>query len=110
MNGMMNNYTPYNNMYERPSVGITWVQGIEGARAYQMMPNSNAMMLDSENEGIFYIKVCDAVGMCTLRTFKYTETTNIPSVSNDMSKYVTRAEFNELLTKLGEIDNGKQSV
>lgn len=47
--------------------GILWVQGIEGAKAWQLSPNSNVILMDSENDGRFYIKISDNVGMCNLR-------------------------------------------
>lgn len=80
--------------------GITWVQGIEGAKAFQLMPNSNALLMDSENDGIFYIKVCDNVGMCSLRTFKYEETTGFSKNNGnfiDTSQFITRDELNSIL-------------
>lgn len=75
---------------------ITWVQGIEGAKAYQLQPGTNTVLMDSENDGIFYIKSCDNIGMCNLRTFKFTE------VSNAKPEYITREEF---LKALEEIKN-----
>lgn len=106
-----NPYLPTNqfqNRYSNPYMpttsqttnnGITWVQGIEGAKAYQLTPNSIAMLMDSESDGRFYIKVSDNVGMCTLRIFDYTEVTN--NISNntntnnnlDLSNYVTKDEL-----------------
>ena len=77
---MYSNYYPQSNQ-------INWVQGIEGAKAYQLMPGSNTILMDSENEGMFYIKSCDSVGMCNLRTFKFTE------VNNVKPEYITRDEF-----------------
>ena len=96
----MNNF-PYPQMYQRPIMnnGITWVQGIEGAKAYQLSPNSNAILMDSENEGRFYIKVSDNVGMCNLRIFKYSEITQ-DNKSVDMSNYVTRQELEETLRSI----------
>lgn len=85
-------------MYQRPQTnGITWVQGIEGAKAYQLSPNSNAILMDSENDGRFYIKVSDNVGMCNLRSFSYTEVTNNATSQVDMSNYVTREELAQAL-------------
>lgn len=84
----------YNNPYQ-PRVNnsnqITWVQGIEGAKAYQLIPNSNVVLLDSESDK-FYIKSSDNVGMCTLRTFSYTEEFEHPK-----EQYVTKSELEATL-------------
>ena len=98
----MNNFPYPQQMYQRPQMnnGITWVQGIEGAKAFQLVPNSNAILMDSENDGRFYIKVSDNVGMCNLRTFKYEEITNSPTPQVDMSNYVTRQELENALRSI----------
>ena len=97
---MMNPYQTHF-QYPQQTNGITWVQGIEGAKAFQMTPNSNAVLLDSDTDGIFYIKVSDNIGMCSLRIFRYEEiqqgATN-PTV--DMSNYVTKDEIHDLVDKL----------
>jgi hypothetical protein len=113
-NQMSMNPMGYNTMQQQNN-GITWVQGIEGAKAYQLAPNSNVMLLDSDNDGVFYIKISDNVGMCNLRTFNYVETTNQPSQTQqseiDMSKYVTKDELDELLKNIkGVKSNGKSAV
>lgn len=96
--------------------GITWVQGIEGAKAYQLPPNSNAQLMDSENDGIFYLKTCDGAGMCSLRTFRFEEATAVERNTvqqPDMSQYVTREELKELLDGIGAKGakiNGKPTV
>lgn len=95
--------TPY---YQQPrqyvqNNTITWVQGIEGAKAFQLSPNSTTLLMDSENEGTFYIKISDNVGMCNLRTFKYKEVTNQASVSSlDLSQYVRKDELSDLLKSI----------
>lgn len=76
--------------YPRVNNGINWVQGLEGAKAYPMMPNSNVILMDQESD-TFYIKTCDNVGMCNLRTFKYQEEIQ---KTND---YITRSELEEIL-------------
>lgn len=91
-------YNPYN-PYPQPKNGINWVQGMEGAKAYQLTPNSNTILLDSENEGIFYIKVCDSVGMCSLRVFKYSEVTEQPKAQTE---YITRTELTDIINGLRE--------
>ena len=91
---------------------INWVQGIEGAKAWQMQPSSNVVLLDSENDGKFYIKSSDAVGMCSLRTFKYEEVTTLPKQTPevDMSEYVKKSELETLIKSiLGGVAN-EQSV
>lgn len=93
--------------------GINWVQGIEGAKAWQLTPNSNAMLLDNENEGVFYIKVSDNVGMCTLRVFKYEEVT--PSMQPqqqglDLSEYVKKSELEAYINNLLGGTNDEQAV
>ena len=90
--------------------GINWVQGIEGAKAYQLVPNSNSILMDSENDGIFYIKVSDNVGMCNLRTFRYEEITNAPVSSNiDLSGYVRKDELEQLVSSMIGVKN-EQSI
>jgi len=83
---MYNNY-PY---YPKPNNGINWIQGMEAAKAYPMMPNSNVVLMDSESDR-FFIKTSDNVGMCSIRTFKYTEEKDVSS------DYVTRSELEEIL-------------
>ena len=79
---------------------INWVQGIEGAKAWQLTPNSNVILMDSENDGIFYIKTSDNVGMCALRTFKYEEITEKPGKSVYLSDYVKKSELQDLLNSM----------
>ena len=99
-NGMnMNGYGryPMNNV-QKPQTknGIKWVQGIEGAKAFQLEPNSNVQLMDSENDGVFYIKVCDDIGMCNLRIFDYKERQNTPQSSSTVSE----PDINEIVDKI----------
>lgn len=82
---------------------INWVQGIEGAKAWQMQPSKNTVLMDSENDGVFYIKSCDQVGMCSLRVFKYEEVTQQmkqPSQPIDLSEYVKKSELESLIKSM----------
>lgn len=93
--------TQYPTYQPKQNNGINWVQGIEGAKAWQMMPNSNDILMDSENDGIFYIKICDAVGMCTLRTFQYKEVTGQQTSSRvNMDEYVKKSELQSLVNEM----------
>ena len=118
MNNFNNNYplqrnqfNPYYGSTTSTGVGtstnnIVWVQGIEGAKAWQLAPNSMIILLDSEVEGKMYIKVSDNIGMCSLRIFNYTEEIERPSENVtinqdlDLSEYVRKDELNELLKEL----------
>jgi hypothetical protein len=108
-----NNYS--GNVSANQNNGINWVQGLEGAKAYQLSPNSNIILLDSEQDR-FYIKTSDNIGMCSLRTFDFTEVTDMPNKQTpqntiDMSQYVTRKELNDALNRIkGGKYNAKQSV
>ena len=114
---MMNNPSFQRNQYPSyPTVttstnNIVWVQGIEGAKAWQLNPNSMIILLDSETEGKMYIKVSDNIGMSTLRIFNYVEelpssssTSNI-TINNDLdlSQFVTKEELKNLIKEY--IDN-----
>ena len=111
------NYIPQKNQfssYFNPATGasastnnIVWVQGIEGAKAWQLTPNSMVILLASEAEGKMYIKVSDNIGMSSLRIFNYTE--ELPKSNNsdvtinndlDLSQYVKKDELIDLIKEV----------
>lgn len=104
----MNNYyqQPYNPYMPRYGVagGITWVQGVEGAKAYQLAPSSSAVLMDSEIEGRMYIKTVDNIGISALRYFQYTEVSPEATRTTQGSDYATKADLEEAIEKLkGEL-------
>ena len=129
MNTMNYNQMPlYQNPYQMPQSnmympkqlspqnnGIIWVQGIEGAKAYQIPQNSNIILMDSEKNRM-YIKTSDNIGMCNLRIFDFTEVTetsqghNSVATQPDLSQYVTRDELNNILEQLNGGKDNEQSV
>lgn len=82
------------------------VNGIEGAKAYQMTANSTVSLFDA-NEDIMYIKSTDGAGFPSIRTFSFTEIKeeNNPTKTTD---YISRAEFEDFKKEL--MNNGKQSI
>lgn len=82
---------------------LTWVQGIEGAKAHVTAPGVPALLMDSESER-FFIKTTDASGMpMPLRIFEYKEITDTPAKTvPDMSGYVTRDEFEQFKQSFGK--------
>lgn len=87
----------YNPNYIYPPINsqnaITWVQGLEGAKSYQLPANCNVLLMDSELDGIFYIKSSDNIGMSKIRTFKYEEVLQKEKETN----YVTKDEVLKML-------------
>ena len=87
---------------------IVWVQGHEGAKSYIIPPNSNVILLDSEEEGKMYIKSSDNIGMCTLRTFIFNEVIDVePSKDVNTSQFVTKNEFEELKDMINSLKGGR---
>lgn len=96
-----------------PTNNIIWVQGIEGAKAWQLNPNSMAILLDSEVEGKMYIKVSDNIGMSSLRIFNYEEEVKSSSSVTinqdlDLSEYVKKDELVKIIKEV--LSNNEQSI
>lgn len=83
--------------YYQQNSTILWVQGETGAKSYPIAPNSSVVLMDSETNR-FYIKATDQTGIPKLRTFDYTE------VNDQVPSEVTRAEYNELLLKINDLE------
>lgn len=107
----MYNFNPYAMQTPQAPVGVAntnrgelvRVTGFDGAKAYQMPPNSNAALFDN-NEDIFYVKTTDGAGFPTIRAFRFTPMeTQTPA--ND---FVTRAEFERLRQEV--LSYGKQPI
>lgn len=87
--------------------GITWVNGIEGAKAYQLAPNTTALLMDSEGSR-FYIKTTDTSGMPTIRRFSFTEIFETATIPQETPKanYATA----EYVAKLEERIKGLEEL
>ena len=82
------------------------VNGIDGAKAYQMNANSTVALFDS-NEDIMYIKNTDGAGFPSIRMFKFEEVNEITN-NEEKQDYISRKEFEEFKKEL--MNNGKQSI
>lgn len=127
-NGYANMQSNYmnNNMYNQGQVQkptflpLTYTNGIEGAKAYIVPPNSTIYIIDSDNP-ILYQKSADYQGKYTLNAYKL-EPISIENIGkNDVNKetsstnieYATKQDiqalqdlFNEGMNKLfNEIEN-----
>ena len=82
------------------------VNGIDGAKAYQMPANSTVALFDS-NEDILYIKNTDGAGFPSIRMFRFEEVNEITN-NGEKQDYISRKEFEEFKKEL--MNNGKQSI
>lgn len=92
----------YNFWNPNPGQGsINWVQGLEGAKSVPISPNGSAVLMDAVNDGIFYIKSVDNIGMSTIRKFKYEEILNeqpvSPAAAINAAEYVRKDELEALI-------------
>lgn len=91
-----------------PSGNIVWVQGIEGAKGYQIPARSNIIMLDSENEDTMYIVSSDEVGMRKMRMFHFSEVEIKQPGAVDMTQYATKEDVRNIILEMfgkGEADD-----
>lgn len=108
LNGF-NNYNQFPQQLNQPQIStqnLIRVNGIDGAKAYQMPANSTVALFDN-NEDIMYIKTTDGAGFPAIRTFAFNEVVGNTNPIQDTADYVTRDEFNKLKE---ELLNGKQSI
>ena len=64
-----NMYAPQQQPMQMQS-NIEYVNGIEGAKAFILPPNTQKLLLDSDN-AFFYIKTTDMQGKPTVKRFRY---------------------------------------
>lgn len=99
-----------------PTSNVNWIQvaGIEGARNQIVQPGHTAWMMDN-NSPVFYVKSVDGMGSATFKVFQFAEIS--PEAPNPaynqpntpITDYVTRAEFNALLERLGDVPKKEES-
>lgn len=83
---------------------IITVNGEPGARAYQMNPNSSALLLD-ENDPIVWVKRTDSAGYGTLTPYRIEEIKPKPQV--DLGAILERLERIEERMGRNEKSNSK---
>ena len=78
---------------QQPRDGLIRVTGMDGARAYQMPPNSAVALFDG-GQDVFYVKTTDGAGFPTIRAYSFAPLQEQAALQ--APDYVTRTEFNEL--------------
>ena len=96
-NNYYNPYIPQTNQY-------AFVNGIEGAKAYQVMPNQTMMLMDNDNP-ICYMKQSNSMGQSTLRYFKLVEVSEqeLRGQAQTQSDYVLKSDFDALSKKVEDL-------
>lgn len=99
---MQNNFNPY--QYQQPQYKYySFVNGIEGAKAYQMPANQTMLLMDSDKP-IVFMKTTDSMGKASLRYFNLIEIDEIEAAKQYQPKpapeYVLKSDFEALSSKI----------
>lgn len=108
-------YGPYQNQYQsqyqnqyqpsqQPIHGFVYVTGLEGAKAYQMPPNSEMPLFDSGGD-VLYIKTTDGAGFPTITIADCVKR----GKAQQSEGYVTREDFDRAYADLSrQIEQAKE--
>lgn len=94
----------YQQAYAQPRDGIVRVTGMEGAKAYQMPPNSRDALFD-DTDDIVIIKCTDGAGFPSYKRAKLLWLDD--AAKPTAGEYVTRDEF---LRWKEEMERGQQTI
>lgn len=76
---------------------IISVNSFEEAKAYPVMYNDSALLMDN-NKDVFYVKSVDGMGKYTISTYKFEQIENERPLTSE--NFVTREQFDGLNNKL----------
>lgn len=85
---------------------IEYVNGVEGAKAYLIPPNSTKLLMDSDGD-YFYIKTANPQGQANVKIYKYEEVTQSTSKDNAEKKTVKYATMEDIEAIKEEIEKLK---
>lgn len=92
-----NQYPQYGQQAQQPPMqsqnGLNRVTGIEGARAFQVPPNSVVPLFD-DTQDVFYIKTTDSGGFPTLKGYRFTPIEDTPT---QQAQGLTRPEIEQII-------------
>lgn len=83
---------------QQPGMQLIRVTGMDGAKAYQMPPNSVVPLFDADND-VMYVKSTDGAGFPTIRAFSFQP---IEDPAPHDQQYVTRGEFEAAISQMRE--------
>lgn len=86
-----------------PENTLIRVTGIDGARAYQMAPNSTVALFDG-GEDLMYIKSTDGAGFPTIRTFRFEPIeTSQSQIAVDFENLASKDEVDALRKEINDV-------
>lgn len=91
-----NRYPQYGQQPQPPmqsQTGLNRVTGIEGARAFQVPPNSVVPLFD-DTQDVFYIKTTDSGGFPTLKGYRFSPIEDTPT---QPTQGLTRPEVEQII-------------
>lgn len=100
-------YSPYGNNNNQPTTQINqyaFVNGVEGAKAYPVMPNQTMMLMDNDNP-IIFMKTANSLGQTTLRYFKMIEINehDLHVNNNPSVQYALQSDLNAINKRLDDL-------
>ena len=103
------NMMPNQNQPQPQMNQFAFVNGIEGAKSFQMMPNQTMMLMDSENP-IVFMKTSNSMGQSTLKYYKLTEVSEQdlrnqanPQPLQPNVEYALKSDFEDLNKRFDEL-------
>lgn len=88
----------------QPGMQLIRVTGMDGAKAYQMPPNSVVPLFDADND-VMYVKSTDGAGFPTIRAFAFQPIENpTPQTLEQSSKLGATVQngFNQMQSQLAD--------
>lgn len=88
---------------------ITFIKGgRDSAKNYPVAAGYAVFLIDEENK-MFFLKINDYSGMLRpLREFKFEDVTPADQAAFDPSKFVTKEDFNVLLSEIKKMNSGRE--
>lgn len=97
------NYNPYQPQQFKQ---YAFVNGIEGAKAFQMPSNQTMLLMDSDKP-IVFMKTTDNIGKASLRYFNLTEINEAEAIKQYQPKpapeYALKSDINALNEKIDKL-------
>lgn len=103
--GYNQNYnTGYQNQQISNFIPMTFVNGIEGAKAHIMTQLNSTIYLKDSDSDLMFVKSCDNEGKCSIKTYKMKEVVEATSIKDiKENEYITKEEFNSFKSDMEKL-------